>query len=449
MPVDRAHAAEVLVVRGHLPQALRRHVLPAQDVLEERQHLVLPLGATEGDHEQRVVVARHGGHPTPLHPRFGCRSDLWIAFQRLLSSRRFSGSSRISRARSSAWSLWKLSRRAGSSRPSSTAARTAQPGSLPWRQFVKRQEANSPLTSSKAASSPAPSDQSWISRRPGVSRRRAPPGRAISSRWVVVCRPRWSAARTSRVFCFSRPRSRLTRVRLADAGGAQERDRAAGREPRHERLQPLARLGRDREHRDAGGDGLDLGAAGVEVRAQVGLVEQHDREGPALPGEDERPLDPPRVEVPVEAHHEEDGVHVGGQHLGHRAVPGRAADEGGAPGQQGLDDRPLSRLARAQGHPVADGRQARGPARLVAQAPGHGRRRSPLLRVHAQDPGVAGDDAARHEAPGGEGREGLLEGGVEAERAESRPRQARQPRRARNSPMKPASAFTDSIGQAL
>ena len=146
--------------------------------------------------------------------------------------------------------------------------------------------------------------------------------------------------------------------------------------------------------------------------------------GPALPGEDERALDPPRVEVPVEAHHEEDRVHVGGQHLGHRAVPGRAADEGGAPGQQGLDDRPLSRLARAQGHPVADRGQARRPAGLVAQAPRHGREGLTLLRVHAQDPGVAGDDAARHEAPGGEGREGLLEGAVEAELAESRPRQA-------------------------
>ena len=62
---------------------------------------------------------------------------------------------------------------------------------------------------------------------------------------------------------------------------------------------------------------------------------------------------------------------------------------------------------------------------------------------------MAGDDAARHEAPGGEGREGLLEDAVEAERPKSRPRQGGQPRRARNSSMKPASAVTDSIGQAL
>ena len=210
---------------------------------------------------------------------------------------------------------------------------------------------------------------------------------------------------------------------LADTGGAQERHRAAGREPRHEGFQPLARLGRGHEHRHAGGDPLDLAAAGIDVGAQVGLVEQHDREGPALPGEDERPLDPPGVEVPVEAHHQEDRVHVGGQHLGDGAVPGRASDEGGAPGQQRLDDRPLSRLERAQGHPVADGGQARGPARLVAQAPGHGGDGLTLLRVHAQDPGVAGDHAARHQAPGGEGCEGLLEESLEAEPPECRPRQ--------------------------
>ena len=46
-----------------------------------------------------------------------------------------------------------------------------------------------------------------------------------------------------------------------------------------------------------------------------------------------------------------------------------------------------------------------------------------LLRVHAQDPGVAGDHAARHQAPGGEGCEGLLEEALEAEPPECRPRQ--------------------------
>ena len=230
-----------------------------------------------------ILLQRAGGASGALRARFGCRSDLWIAFQRPLSSRRFSGSSRISSARSSARSLRKLSRRAGSSRPSSTAARTAQPGSLAWLQSVKRQAGEEPAHVLEGRVEPRPSDQSWISRRPGVSRSSAPPGRAISSRWVVVCRPRWSAARTSRVFCFSRPRSRLTSVRLADAGGAQERDGAAGREPRHERVQPLARLRRDHEHRHAGGDALDLGAAGVDVGAQVGLVEQHDRKRPRSP----------------------------------------------------------------------------------------------------------------------------------------------------------------------
>ena len=90
-------------------------------------------------------------------------------------------------------------------------------------------------TSSNAASRPAPSDHSWISRSPGVSTRRAPPGSATSSRCVVVWRPRWSASRTSCVFCFSRPRRRLTIVLLPTPDEPRRATVRAAREPRRER----------------------------------------------------------------------------------------------------------------------------------------------------------------------------------------------------------------------
>ena len=199
----------------------------------------------------------------------------------------------------------------------------------------------------------------------------------------------------------------------------------------------------------ARGDGLDLGAAAGEVVADVGLVQQHDGHRPALPGEDQRALEPSRVEVPVEAHHEEDRVHVGGQHLGDDPVAGRPAEEGGPPGQHRLDDGAVAPRARRRATQSPTAGRSSGPRAWCRKAPRHRRERLAVLRAHAQQARVADDDAARHEALGGERRERLRDGADEAEFAKSRPRQAHQPRRRRNSPMKPASAATDSIGQAL
>ena len=61
--VDRAHAADGVVVLGHLGQALRRDAAAAGDVLQERQHVVGSLGAAEGQQQERVV-SRHALHPT-------------------------------------------------------------------------------------------------------------------------------------------------------------------------------------------------------------------------------------------------------------------------------------------------------------------------------------------------------------------------------------------------
>ena len=54
LAVDRADAAEELVVVRHLLEPLARDVAPARDVLEERDDVVRPFGPAERDDEQRV-----------------------------------------------------------------------------------------------------------------------------------------------------------------------------------------------------------------------------------------------------------------------------------------------------------------------------------------------------------------------------------------------------------
>ena len=57
LAVDRADAAEALVVVRHLLEPLARDVAAARHVLEERHHVVHALRAAERDDEQRVVAA--------------------------------------------------------------------------------------------------------------------------------------------------------------------------------------------------------------------------------------------------------------------------------------------------------------------------------------------------------------------------------------------------------
>ena len=56
--VDRADAAEQLVVVRDVEQPLARDVAAARDVLEERQHVVRPLRAAERDEHDRVELVR-------------------------------------------------------------------------------------------------------------------------------------------------------------------------------------------------------------------------------------------------------------------------------------------------------------------------------------------------------------------------------------------------------
>jgi hypothetical protein len=56
--IDRAHAAEVAVVGRDLLEALLGDAATARDVAQERDHVVLPLGAAEAGQEDGVVVGR-------------------------------------------------------------------------------------------------------------------------------------------------------------------------------------------------------------------------------------------------------------------------------------------------------------------------------------------------------------------------------------------------------
>ena len=58
--VDRALAAEVVVVLGDFEHPLARHVAAAEHVFQKRQHVVRAVGPAEGDDEQRIVRRRRG-----------------------------------------------------------------------------------------------------------------------------------------------------------------------------------------------------------------------------------------------------------------------------------------------------------------------------------------------------------------------------------------------------
>ena len=60
--VDGALAAEVAIVLRHFEHALTRHILPAQYVLEERDHVLLLLRPAKGDDEYGVVGLVRRGH---------------------------------------------------------------------------------------------------------------------------------------------------------------------------------------------------------------------------------------------------------------------------------------------------------------------------------------------------------------------------------------------------
>ena len=146
---------------------------------------------------------------------------------------------------------------------------------------------------------------------PGLSISRAPPGIRKSSRRVVVCRPRSSLCRTSRVACTFSSRRRLMSVDFPTPEGAHEH-RGLTRpkqRPHFVEAEPVKPIEAARhQHPGPQRNLLDLGLPCVDRFRKIGFVEQHRGRGATLPDGGQVALEPSRVEISVEPHDDDDDV---------------------------------------------------------------------------------------------------------------------------------------------
>ena len=158
--------------------------------------------------------------------------------------------------------------------------------------------------------------------------------------------------------------------------------------------------------RHAQGDLLHLAHALGEILlalGDVGLAEDEDRRGTALPAGREITLDPPRVEVTVEPGHQKDRVDVGGDHLLIGARARGLAGELAPARQDGADQSRLGeRRRRPHRHPVADRRRLHPllAALAMPQPPGRGSRHLRHRRIAGRQlihPPQLAHDPARNE----------------------------------------------------
>ncbi len=110
-------------------------------------------------------------------------------------------------------------------------------------------------------------------------------------------------------------------------------------------------------HRRARRDRRELGQPIVDVVDQIGLRQHDDRRGPALVRHHEVSLEPARVVVAIEPHHQEHDVNVGGDDLLLGELAGDLARELAAPRQERLDGPALLTGRLTDRDPVADRRQ--------------------------------------------------------------------------------------------
>ena len=217
---------------------------------------------------------------------------------------------RIASARSSRWSRRWLSQRSAASVTSSSAACTAHPGSPSCEQSLKRHWAASSSTSAKVSSRESSRAQSYSSRNPGVSSSRAPPGRLdeLATRGPVP-----AAAVGPERGCLQRlpPEEPVRERRLPHARGAEQRDRPTGAQIRLQRIEPLTGDVADRVHGNAERDRLGLCDPLLDVTGQIALRQHDNRLRAVFPRRGQVPLEPPHLEVAVQARDQEHTVDVG------------------------------------------------------------------------------------------------------------------------------------------
>ena len=185
--------------------------------------------------------------------------------------------------------------------------------------------------------------------------------------------------------------------RLADAGGAQQGDGPARSQVRLDRVQLRVALRAHRHNGSAASGCLDLVHHRVHVVAQVGLVEDDDRAGPAFVRGGQVPFQPAQAEVGVQPHHQEHRIDVCRDDLLVGLVARDFAGELAAPRQDGMDDGPSARDERPEHDPVANGRELPPRDNPVAEAASHGGQQVRMARVHRVDMLVLEGDAAGHE----------------------------------------------------
>ena len=59
LPVDRADAAELIVMRSDFQDPLAGHPATAQDIFEERQDVARTFRAAKGNDDNRIVIVIH------------------------------------------------------------------------------------------------------------------------------------------------------------------------------------------------------------------------------------------------------------------------------------------------------------------------------------------------------------------------------------------------------
>src|SRR5438270_10631276 len=168
-----------------------------------------------------------------------------------------------------------------------------------------------------------------------------------------------------------------------------------------DRLDALAGDAAGDDHRRPGGNRREVCLRRLDRVGDVGLGDQDDRHGPALPRHGQEALDPPHVDFGRRRHDERD-VDVRRQDLAAVLVAGCPARKDGA----ALDDSPD--LAAGEGHPVADGR---------VDVPGH----RPLSAYAVMDEVAApmvGEHARNHGARRRDRDEAYRETGIPAQRCE-------------------------------
>ena len=113
--------------------------------------------------------------------------------------------------------------------------------------------------------------------------------------------------------------------------------------------------------------GLGVRHRDRHLRGEVGLREDDDRLGAAVPGRRQEPLEPAEVRLPVEPGDDEEDVDVGGKHLLHGGPAGRLADDRRPPFEHGLNG--YGSRSRLERDPVAYDRVT-GGAGLAPEPPG-------------------------------------------------------------------------------